>query len=319
MKNRISPTSVFSLKGLGVNGTLVAFNVGPNGEVFIVYAMETTDYQTNEGLAIFPKIFGGNPQVYRVIKIQDSAVVMDMLIEDERFNIHDVQPFAEHTMLTCSRSEYRGLNDFDLNGRIYSKDGVLVSEILLGDGVQTIQSTRSGELWVSYFDEGVFGNFGWDSPFGAAGLVALDRAGRKCYEFEPHGKAPYIVDCYALNVATESDIWCYYYMDFPLVQIRNKEVVASWKVPVSGSSAFAVSGDLVLFAGGYDKRKELELVRLNSDGTAKLLRTLSLYDSSGVAVVPEWIVGRGTRLYIISNESLYEVNLNADFVEATSS
>jgi len=314
MNNHISPTSIFPLKELGVKGTLVAFNAGPDGEVIIVYALKPADYQSNQGMAIFPKIFGEAPQVYRVIKIQNAAVAMDMFIKDEQFNIHDVQPMADNLLLACARSEYRGPDDFDLNGRVYSRDGVLVGEILLGDGVQTIQSTPGGELWVSYFDEGVFGNFGWNTPFGAPGLLALDQAGRKTYEFEPNGKAPPMDDCYALNVASESDVWCYYYMDFPLVQIRNKEIAATWKVPVSGSSAFAINGELVLFAGGYDRRHEFDLVRLNSDGTAKLLRRLILCDASGAAVVPEQIVGRGTRLYLISNESLYEVNIDANLI-----
>jgi len=312
MKNHISPSSVFSLKELGVKGTLVAFNVGPDGEVFIVYAMKRTDYLFSQGSAIFPKIVGEAPQVYRVIKIQDAAVVMDMLIENEQFNIHDVQPMAENLLLACARSEYRASNDFDLNGRIYSRDGALIGEILLGDGVQSIQATRRGEIWVSYFDEGVFGNFGWDTPFGASGLLALDHSGQTVYQFEPNGKLDHIVDCYALNVANESDIWCYYYTDFPLVQIQNKKIVASWNVPVSGSSAFAINGDLVLFAGGYDHRNEFELVHLDSDGTAKLLRRLSLRDSEGAIVVPERIVGRGAQLFVISGESLYEIKLEAN-------
>jgi hypothetical protein len=314
MKNHISPSSVLSLKELGVKGTLVAFNVGPDGEVFIVYAMKPTDYQFSQGLAIFPKIFGEAPQVYRILKIRDATVVMDMCIENEKFNIHDVQPMADKLLLASARSEYRGSNDFDLNGRAYSRDGVLVSEILLGDGVQSIQATRSGEIWVSYFDEGVLGNFGWDKPFGASGLLALDHSGQTIYQFEPNGKLDHIVDCYALNVATDSDVWCYYYTDFPLVQIQNKKIVASWNVPVSGSSAFAIDGDLVLFAGGYDHRKEFEVVRLNSDGTAKLLRRLSLRDAKGAIVVPERIVGRGAQLFVLSGESLYEIKLEAGFL-----
>jgi len=42
-----------------------------------------------------------------------------------------------------------------------------------GDGVEDIQTTEDGRTWVSYFDEGVFG----DTTPGQAGLVCLDSSG----------------------------------------------------------------------------------------------------------------------------------------------
>ncbi|WP_176444820.1 hypothetical protein [Paenibacillus herberti] len=39
-------------------------------------------------------------------------------------------------------------------------------EFLLGDGIQSVQVTDKGIIWTSYFDEGVFGNNGWDKPIG---------------------------------------------------------------------------------------------------------------------------------------------------------
>lgn len=37
---------------------------------------------------------------------------------------------------------------------------------------------EDGRIVTSYFDEGIFGNFGWDQPLGASGLVVWDEQGR---------------------------------------------------------------------------------------------------------------------------------------------
>jgi hypothetical protein len=51
----------------------------------------------------------------------------------------------------------------------------------IGDGVQDVRTTPGGDVWVSYFDEGVFGNYRWSppgpEPIGAPGLVAFDPLG----------------------------------------------------------------------------------------------------------------------------------------------
>jgi hypothetical protein len=44
-------------------------------------------------------------------------------------------------------------------------------ELLLGDGVQSVQAMPSGVIWTSYVDEGIFGRLGWSRgmpPFAAA-------------------------------------------------------------------------------------------------------------------------------------------------------
>ncbi|CAF3877049.1 unnamed protein product, partial [Rotaria sp. Silwood1] len=59
----------------------------------------------------------------------------------------------------------------DYNGRIFDKAGNSLSQILLGDGIKKVQTDKDGFIWTSYFDEGIFGNFGWDDdPIGRFGL-----------------------------------------------------------------------------------------------------------------------------------------------------
>ena len=310
MKKPLPPPLSYTLEGAIGEHTFVNFNVGPNGELYILLAANALDYMTeSNGFASFAKIIPDDPQQYRVLVSRKGEIELDIAIRGERFNIHTVQPLGSDLLLACARSEYRAADDFDLNGRVYSRDGTFLREFLLGDGIETIQTTAHGEIWTSYFDEGVFGNFGWRKPVGYAGLVAWNEIGEKVYEFDAIGPVDAITDCYALNVASTDDIWCYYYTDFPLVHLRKKRIVATWNVPVMGSHAFAVFGEYVLFAGGYDYRESFQLVRLQSNGTAKLIEEFELMGDDGFAVSPDQAVGRGAKLYILAGAVVYEIDL----------
>lgn len=310
MKKDLHPTVSHNLKELIGDQTIVAFNVGPNGEVYFLLAVDTLDYRTKDtGLGSFVKIVPDSPQRYRVLILRDGDLELDLAISDERFNIHEIQPLCNDLLLACSRSAYRGEHDYDLNARVYSRDGVFLREFLLGDGIATIQTTRRGEIWTSYFDEGVIGNYGWHAPVGAAGLVAWNASGEKVYDYDAVGPVDTIVDCYALNVPSDEDVWCYYYTDFPLVHLHEKRIVAAWDVPVRGSPAFAVANEHVLFAGGYSQADSFQLVRLASNGMSKLIGELNLIGDDGAPVKPVRVVGRGARLYVLSDTMLYEIDV----------
>lgn len=310
MKKVLRPTLSYTLKEAIGAHTLVTFNIGPSGEVYVLLAMHTLDYRpTDNGCASFAKIVPDSPQRYRVLVFRKGELELDLAICGERFNIHEIQPLGNDFLLACSRSAYRDEDDFDLNARVYSRDGTFLREFLLGDGIETIQTTHRGEIWTSYFDEGVFGN-GWNDPVGAAGLVAWNEAGKKVYEFDPAGLVDQIVDCYALNVASDQDVWCYYYTDFPLVHLHDKRIVSTWNVPVLGTHAFAVANEYVLFAGGYDKRDSLQLVRLARNGTSRLIGEFVLMDDDGIPVKLVRTIGRGAKLYVLDDAVLYEIDLN---------
>jgi hypothetical protein len=288
--------------------TLVAFNVGPDGLVYLVVALEPLDYRTESRGASFAKSLPDHPQTYRIIALLEAQTVLDLQIEGERFNIHDVQPVLGEILLVCRRCRRRGPNDFDKNGRIYTLDGKLAREILLGDGIRDVQSTSEGVIWTSYFDEGVFGNYGWRrDPVGASGLVARDPSGEKVYDFRPSAGLDRICDCYALNVERESDVWCYYYTEFPLVRLHRRKVLSVWSTPVSGSGAFAVNEEYALFQGGYNDRDAYKLLSLDSDGVARLVENVELCDQSGEKLVADRLVGRSDSLYMVCNDFLYRI------------
>jgi hypothetical protein len=277
---------------------------------YLVVALKPLDYRIEQpGWASFAKTISEQPQQYRVVGLSGSHPVLDVVIERERFNIHDVQPLPDELLLVCARSYYKGPDDVEKNGRVYTRDGKFAREILLGDGIQSVQATPRGMIWTSYFDEGVFGNYGWQSPVGASGLVAWDSAGNKLYEFQPNAGLDAICDCYALNVESEEDVWLYYYTEFPLVRLHHNKIASVWKMPLGGSGAFAVSAGHALFRGGYKDRDTYQLFSLGPRRKPELVAKIELRDKNGGKLVAGQVVGRADAIHLVTDGFLYRVDV----------
>ncbi|MBY0572261.1 MAG: hypothetical protein K2P84_01155 [Undibacterium sp.] len=286
---------------------VVSFDAIDEESALLLIAKKELNLREEKGIGSFvitqPK--GGQNFVAYLLK---SGQVNEVLyIENEKFNIHSIQALPENRyLLTCARSEFRSDTDFDRNGRIYNSDGNLVENILLGDGIQDVQTSKDGTIWTSYFDEGVFGNHGWRAPIGAAGLRAWTEKGETCYEYSPMEKLDHIVDCYAINVSSDQTTWAYYYTDFPLVKIENKVIVDYWMMPVSGSSHFAIFKNFALLTGGYRTSLSLNLVHLLPDHKAKTLLTLKISNIDR----PSAITCRGKSIFILEKSSVYLISLD---------
>lgn len=92
---------------------------------------------------------------------------------------------------------------------------------------------KDGTIITSYFDEGVFGNYGWDEPLGACGLIAWTSEGTPLWKNENYS----IYDCYAISLDEEENLWFYYYDEFRLVRTNFKEDFV-FELPIEGSGAF---------------------------------------------------------------------------------
>ena len=307
----LSLSPIAQLDSVVTNESIVAFDVGPDGTVYVVLALKPLDYRTEHPSGTSsPKTTPAIPQSYRAIAFKEKQLALRIDITEEKFNIHHIQPLpANEILLVCSRSRYKSSTDFEKNGRVYSLDGEFRREILLGDGIQSVQTTSDGVIWTSFFDEGTSGNFGWSDPVGESGLVAWNPQGDKLYDFQPTGDLYSICDCYALNVASDMDVWLYYYTEFPLVHLYCQQVQSAWAMPITGSDGFAVSGNRALFRGGYDDPDTYHLFSLEGNGRARLLRQLQLADETGQKITAEAAVGRGSALYVLSNRSVYRVDV----------
>lgn len=134
--------------------------------------------------------------------------------------------FSDGTILIVqSRCNGDGEN-LGRNVRRYNPNGQLISAFTLGDGINDVQIDETDTIWVSYFDEGVFGDYTYGEPMGSDGLVAYSIEGQKLW-----GAGHYeIAECYALNVVHSKEVYFYYYDDFHLVQLNDQQEVARFLV-----------------------------------------------------------------------------------------
>ena len=275
------------------------------GGVVILSTDTAPDYRTKNGRS--PRTQSSKPSQFRVDYWTPNALQSVALAETTN-NYHSAQPLSGNEwLLTCHRA-----GSGKPNGVVYSDTGQPVRAFYLGDGIESVQTTPNGEaIWVSYFDEGACG----DGELEQNGLVCFDVGGTPTLRFStlPHGDfaVPDIADCYALNVASDSETWAYYYTDFPLVQIKNGTVASVRDgLKIAGSKAFAVFNNRALFGGGYNETDRLHLMNLRSDKLHK--KIVHPVTESGDDISTADTFARGRFFYLRRDTDLYVLELDYD-------
>ncbi|MGR5880340.1 hypothetical protein ACT7CW_17595 [Bacillus pacificus] len=190
------------------------------------------------------------------------------------------------------------------NAVIYNPDGSEYCKFYAGEGIQDCQVDVNEDIWVSYCDEGIFG----ECPIGANGIVAFDSTGQLIFDsydqYVEKYNIPYIDDCYAINVL-DGDVWLYYYSEFPLVQMKDKKIHLSWNeinvIKEIRSESFAVAQGKVVF---ITQDKKLVVYDLNNN---------QVYDSNLCNELGEQVqfvnyYSRGSVMYFQMDDRLYYVD-----------
>ncbi|MBB3111534.1 hypothetical protein FHS18_003602 [Paenibacillus phyllosphaerae] len=241
---------------------------------------------------------------YKVLTI-DEENIYETTINNQTYNYHFVQPLdKDKFLLAGARTRRFSDTDYERNGKIFDLDGVQLSELLLGDGIQQVQVTLSGTIWTSYFDEGVFGKYGWDHPIGASGLIAWDREGNTF--FKNHQAD--IIDCYALNVVHDDEVWFYYYTPFHLSKISDG-LTEFYNPQISGSAGFITWQDSFLFDCGYGKHDQYMLLKMNAKGSFKKVQKLKFVDREGNTLHARHRDFRGDTLVLEDRNLIYKAQL----------
>ncbi|MFC7371445.1 hypothetical protein ACFQPF_07135 [Fictibacillus iocasae] len=156
---------------------------------------------------------------------------------------------------TIVLADTRPKNADDKNVHIVSLTDGVQDSFHGGSCIQDIVVTRDG-IWISYFDEGVFGE-----GVSTGGGVLFSLKGDVLYSFNHHNHKEIIIDdCYAVCSGDDDDIWLFPYHSFPLVRFsyKNKETAV---FPVSeklhGASAIAVRESQAFFHGAYDHKQSI--------------------------------------------------------------
>lgn len=190
---------------------------------------------------------------------------------------------------------------------VYTANGKRNKSLDLGDAIEDVQTSPDGHIWVSYFDEGVFG-----SGIGTAGLVCFDNSGQPVFKYaelaEKQG-LPFIHDCYALNVVDDQEVWLSYYSDFPLVKLKDFQLDSIWKEFESIDHSFAVFSNTVVFKRSYNRVRglpdKLFSRELRNEAEAELLLAV---DQSGMPLPDSFdVIARGKHLCLKTANALYEM------------
>jgi hypothetical protein len=154
-------------------------------------------------------------------------------------------------LIADPRNDTRIDNIFILN----LTTGTILGSFNGGDGIEDIEVSKEG-IWISYFDEGVFGN-----GISTEGLVLFDFTGNVIFRYHSDlMDRPLIADCYAICKGKGSSIWLFPYTKFPLLQVYpESKILNSHKVPekLHGSKAICVRGKYAYFFDRYNSNGEL--------------------------------------------------------------
>ncbi len=287
---------------------LITVSVGFCGTPVILSLDKTPDYRDPNGHV---KLRSDSINYYRISYFL-GEVLKHVDLPPTRQNYHDIQPMgSDRWLVVHARANYH-----DKNAHIYSSCGELIHSFRVRDGVEDIQVTETGQIWIT-------------SDCGSrTELVCLDETGNFIFKYS--GESPsihsslYTLFCYAMNVASR-DIWthwdtAYYSNEFSLVHISNFEIRREYfPFPLRYSHAFAVNkeyhalfdgdyGDYALFTGDYYKPDSLFLVSLDT----KEFQELIPVDQSGKQIKSFRAFGRGPRLFLYTDDTLSIVRLDID-------
>jgi len=183
------------------------------------------------------------------------------------------------------------------NGDIFDKNGNLTASLNLGDCAQHVQATPSGDIWIGYGDEGIFGG----DDVEREGLVCFGPEGtpklRFFREIAEANSLPSIDDCYALNVCRNGDTWVCYYRDFPIVRLKDCRFDASWvEFPARPVRALAVNGEKLLMVPAYRQLGPLYFCDLQS----RILERVQFVNNPSQSIDFDTAIGRDATLGFIS-------------------
>ncbi|MDW2876131.1 MULTISPECIES: hypothetical protein [Bacillaceae] len=206
--------------------------------------------------------------------------------------------FSDGTLLIVQSRCLKDGTYVERNARRYNPNGQLIEAFTLGDGINDVQIDETDTIWVSYFDEGIFGNFGWDEPMGSAGVVAYTMNGKRLWGAGDYG----IIDCYALNVAGSKEVYFYYYDDFDLVHLDEMREAGRYRVngryPLMGRFLLDKEGMI----GQIDMSTLMRYRKNQHSYTAK--HKLQLIDEDGKRIIGP-VFMRGSHLYAYGKDGIY--------------
>ncbi|WP_060206192.1 hypothetical protein [Sporosarcina koreensis] len=276
----------------------VSIAIGHHNDVFVLLAEERPPLINGS----FPATVTEESYSYYVVHLQNGQKTV-LHLPEEKWNYHYIQPIDDgHILLVGARSYYHDAQNIEENARVYDENGQLIRSFCLGDGIGHVYVARNQEIWTGYFDEGVFGNYGWEEPVGRSGLVGWDASGRKIDSLEEDREYS-IFECLALNGDVEGGIWFFFSIDSKIgVRLEGRTVYYSPEG--MGFQSFAVNGDkIVAYEDRWGRRSLFELEREGDE--FKAVHGIELIKPDGTCMEPQLVNNRESRLLFLDGDELY--------------
>lgn len=237
-----------------------------------VYVLVENTKQSNK------QLFG-----YRILIFTNNLNYVESVdIGEGHDKIHYLRVLSNKTFLTVNaRCKYLHGVGAEKNATLYDEFGSEINKFTLGDGIEDIREWKDGLLMVSYYDEGVFGNYGWGEvydgktvyPLGKSGVVLWNTNGEIIWRYTSLDGYEQICDCYAMNLDNNDNIWFQYYTEFKLVKIDSDFNLTYYDVEFGGGYQIIIHNDLILAFAGYNKDYFI-LSRFSNNNVEKLFNVI---------------------------------------------
>ncbi len=242
---------------------------------------------------------------YSIYSIEGNQVIHVCSIMNRELDFHHIRKInSECLLLSSARCWFHSKDDIEKNALIINRNGEVLNQFTLGDGIQDIKIEKEEIIWTSYFDEGVFGNYGWIEPLGASGLRSWSLEGEPIYEYDAEDYDYSISDCYAFNIDENSRKWFYFYTEFYLCELSGEQK-KYYTLDVGGASVLAIDRDCIITDCGYQKRDQFALHRRNEDNyqIVETFKIIDVVSSEGIDI--KRIQFCEDQVVILSEDSIY--------------
>lgn len=288
----------------------ISASIGPLGELMALWAAPADQEALTRGTLGRTS----RPVAVRVtVHMPEMAVVAR--IPELRLAGPAVQPLPDGRVLVVgSRCAWRPEGP-DRNAIVYDFAGEVVAEQTFGDGIDHVQATRGGRIWVGYFDEGVLGSYGWGEdgsvpPIGRSGLVRFSADLTEEWRYPESARAAWghISDCYALNVDGDT-AWSCCYTDWPVFRIRG-DGVTRWRNDIPSATGLAVRGSRMALYGGYGPNCDRLAAGVLDDDRFRVTGEYRLVLPDGQELPHQTrVFGRGADLHIVAGDDWFRLSV----------
>lgn len=231
--------------------TLIDFTVGFDDSIYMLFSQKVPE--RINGMFVDTKASTRYIAIVLLFNWNANTILHQSCYDfgELEFNYHFIRPLGTGFLLLGARCRYYSKDNVENNALLISADGNFTKAFCLGDGIEDCITTTDNRIITSYFDEGVFGNYGWVNPIGNSGLIVWNDDGNIIWKNEKYD----ICDCYAINIDTSNRLWFYYYTNFELVCTDfNLDFVMN--SDLNGCNSFAISERQkeIIFSGGYNDK-----------------------------------------------------------------